>query len=126
MTHQQLHAKALEVADRHQCSVFDMIEILQELDADKTYRAYECSSLFRYSVRYLKLSEDTAVNYITIARKAVVVPALKQQLKCGAISTSNARKIASVLSVENQEDWLELARTLTSRELEREVAQVNP
>lgn len=126
MTHQQIHAKALAVAGRHQCSVSEIIDVLQELDAGKTYHTYECSSLYRYAVQYLKLSEDTAITYIAIARKSVEVPALKQQLKCGTISTSKARKICSVLSVENQEDWLELARTLTLKKLEQEVAQVNP
>ena len=123
MSHQQIHAKALAVAGRYQSSVSEVIDVLQELDEGKTFRVYECSSLYSYAIQHLKLSEDTAVSYIAIARKSVEVPALKQQLKCGAISTSKARKIVSVLSVENQEDWLVLARSLTLKNLEREVAQ---
>ena len=35
LSHQQIHAKALEVASRHQRTVSDTIDILQEVDADK-------------------------------------------------------------------------------------------
>ena len=126
MTHQQIHAKALEVFGRFKRDIYDVIEMLQVVDAHKTFQEYECTSLYDYAVKVHGLSEDVASNFITVARKAAEVPALQRELQNNSITISKARKICSVLSVENHEDWLELARTLTLRELEREVAGVNP
>ena len=55
LSHQQIHAKALEVASRHQRTVSETIDILQELDAGKTYVVYECTSLYRYAVQLVWL-----------------------------------------------------------------------
>ena len=126
MTQQQIHAKALEVADRYKKSVFELIEILQTLDAHKTFREYECSSLYDYSVKHLGLSEDVAYNYIAVARKAVEVPALKKELKDNTITISKARNIIPVLTEKNKGQWLGLASTLTSKDLQQKVAEANP
>ena len=125
MTHEQLHLKALAVADRFLGSVAEVLEILIELDAQKTFEVYECSSLFKYAVRYLKLSEDVAVSAITVARKAVLIPALRRELRDGNIPLSKARNICSVLDDTNHDHWLGLAKTLTSKQLQREVAKTN-
>ncbi len=126
MTQQQIHTKALEVAGRYQRSVSELLEILQTLDARKTFREYECTSLFQYAVKHLKLSEDVAFNFITVARKAIEVPALKQEIQAGTITVAKARKICSVLTAGNQSHWLAKATEVSTRELEREVARVNP
>ena len=115
MTHQQIHAKALEVVGRFKGNIYEVIESLQTVDAHKTFREYECTSFYDYAVGRLGLSEDIASNFITVARKAAEVPALQRELQSNSITISKARKICSVLTVENHEDWLELARTLSLR-----------
>ena len=126
MTQQQIHAKSLEVADRYKKSVFELIEILQTLDAHKTFREYECSSLYDYSIKRLGLSEDVAYNYIAVARKAIEVPALKKEIQDNRITMSKARKIIPVLTEKNKSEWLGLASTLTSKDLQQKVAEANP
>lgn len=121
-----LHQRAVEVAARYHRNEAELIAVLQELDEHRIYRHYECTSLFQYAVRYLKLSEDTALNYITVARKAREVPALKQEIERGSVTVSKVRKISSVITRENQAHWLELAKSLPQKKLEREVARVNP
>ena len=126
MIHQQIHAKALEVFGRFKGSIYEVIEMLQLVDAHKTFREYECTSLYDYAVSVHGLSEDVATNYIAVARKAAEVPALQMELQNSSISITKARKLCSVITIDNHEDWLELARTLTNSELQREVAGVNP
>ena len=126
MTQEQIHAKALEVAGRYRKSVFELIEIFQTLDAHKTFREYECTSLYDYAVKRLGLSEDVAFNFIAVARKAVEVPALKKEIQNNSITLSKARKILPVLTEKNQSEWLGLASTLTVKNLEQKVAEANP
>ena len=123
---QEIHLKALEVAGRYLKCGGEMLDILQTLDEWKTFRSYECTSLYQYAVKHLKLSEDSAFNLIAVARKAVEIPALKQELKSGSITMSKARRLCSVITPENQVKWLDFAKTVTSRVLEREVAKENP
>ncbi len=126
MTHQQIHSRALEIADRYRKCVCELIDILQLLDTRKTFREYECTSLYQYALIHLRLSENVALNYIAVARKAVEVPALKQEIKSGALTVSHARKMCSVITPANQAHWLGLGKSVTAKVLEREVAKVNP
>ncbi len=125
-THELIHARAVRVGLSYRHSISELIDCLQEVDAHKTHRAFDCTSLLQYATRHIGLSVDVALNHINVARKAIEVPALKQEIRNGALTVSKARKICSVLNVENQGQWLELARTLSTRELEREVVKVNP
>jgi hypothetical protein len=83
-------------------------------------------SLFAYVVGELGLSESVALNLITVARKSREVPELKARIAQGAITLSNARKIAPVLSAANQDEWLTKAATLSNRQLEKEVVKIRP
>jgi len=51
--------------------------------------------------------------------------ALKEEIKSGAISISKATRIASVLKPENQNHWLDLAKTLQNTN-GKQVAIANP
>jgi hypothetical protein len=84
------------------------------------------SSLFRYAVSELRLGENVALSLITVARRSLRVPALHAQLQAGALTLSNAKRVSSVITPENQAEWIERACTLSSRKLEREVARVRP
>ena len=53
---QEIHLKALEVAGRYLKCVGELLDILQTLDERKTFRSYECTSLYQYAVKHLKLS----------------------------------------------------------------------
>ncbi|MBI3543857.1 MAG: HNH endonuclease [Deltaproteobacteria bacterium] len=126
MNPSQLHLRALEIVGRYLRTEAELLDVLQEIDRSKAYRAFECPSLFVYAVRELKLSESIAYNFITVARKAVEVPALKAEIARGDLSVSTARKITPVLTARNHEHWIELAKTLPRQMLEREVARVAP
>ena len=126
MNHEQIHSRAIEIAGCYRKSVGELLDILQTLDARKTYREYECTSLFQYAVRYLNLSEDVAYNFITVARKACEVPALKQEIATGAITVAKVRKTCPILTLENQGHWLGVAKEVPTKELERQVAHANP
>jgi hypothetical protein len=83
-------------------------------------------SLFVYATKGLGLRANLTYTLITIARKAREVPALREQLEAGRMTLSNARRVASVLTVANQAEWIAKAAALSVRELEREITRVRP
>ena len=122
----EIHQKALEVAARFKRAEFDLISILQEVENLRVFIKLGYTSLFGYCVEALGLSESTASNFITVARKAREVPVLQSAIRAGTLSVTKARKIAPVLTLANQDEWVERAMTLSSRKLEEEVARVAP
>lgn len=126
MTHKEIYDRAVEVSRGYHRSQSRLIDVLQLLDVRKTYREYGCTSLYQFAVQDLKLSEDTAYSFITVARKAVTVPALKAEIALGTITVSKARRMCSVITRHNYDRWLELAKCSSVRVLEKEVARVNP
>ncbi|MBI2579805.1 MAG: HNH endonuclease [Candidatus Aenigmarchaeota archaeon] len=122
----RIHQRACEAASRHRQVEADLIEILQQVDRHRVYLVRGHSSLFLYVVKELRLSESVAYNLIAVARKAREVPELKTEIQSGAITLSNARKIAPVLNRENKAEWLAKASALSQRQLEKAVVQVRP
>ncbi|MGZ6311755.1 MAG: hypothetical protein ACXWOH_14055, partial [Bdellovibrionota bacterium] len=121
-----LHERAIQAAANFHRAEAELLSILQELDRCRGYREQGYSSLFAYSVGALKLTESVACNFINVARKSREVPELQAAIVASELSVTKARKIVPVLTLENQEEWIEKAKSLSSRELEREVARVAP
>lgn len=121
-----IHKKALEVATRFKQAEADLISVLQEVDHAKVFLMLGYTSLFNYCVQALGLSEGVAYNFVTVARKAREVPVLQSAIQNGSLSVSKARKIAPVLTLANQEEWVEKAKALSTRKIEEEVARVAP
>ncbi len=118
--------KAVSKAKDFHRSEADLIDVLQEVDSQKTFLRYGCTSLHDYCVKLLKMSDDNTYNFVKIARKSKEVPELKEALRNQEITVSKARRIASVMTKDNSEHWLELAKTLPKPQLEKEVAKVAP
>lgn len=104
----------------------EVIHALQKVDQSRSYRWAGYNSLFQYCVQSLGLTENQAYNFIAVARKANECPQLQSAIDAGEITVSKARKITPVIEKGNQELWLNHARQLSTRELERQVACHNP
>jgi hypothetical protein len=123
---ESLNARAIEIAARYHRAESELIDILRQIDDERAYMHYDCSSLFAYALKVLKLSEACASNFITVARKSKNIPALIKAIESCELSVSKARKITAVLTNANSGHWLELAKTLPRLKLEKEVAKVMP
>src|ERR1700722_13053290 len=120
-----LHQEAIQISENLIKDEFLMIEILQRIDQKKVYKYLGFKSLFQYATIALKLSESRAYTFILVSRKAANLSKFQDALRSG-LNISQAKRITSVISTENQEHWLKLAKTLNQRSLERAVAKVNP
>lgn len=63
---------------------------------------------------------------MTVARDGLKYSKLQKALSENKISVSKAKRISSVLTQSNQEEWLNHARLNSHRSLERLVASKNP
>ena len=120
------HEKAVVASQNLKASEAALIRALQEVDKYLVHRFIGYNSLFQYAVRALGLSEHQAYGFITVARKALKLPALQAAIESGEVTVSKVRKVTSVINEHNQMKWLELARTSTRLELEKAIALENP
>ncbi len=121
-----IHSRAVEISARYKKAEAELIRVLQQAEEHRVFLKLGYSSTHSYVVRELGLSESVAYNLITVSRKAREVPALLTDLESGKISLTNARRIAPVLTSSNQAEWLEKARTLSQRQLEKEIGKIRP
>jgi len=120
------HHEMVQVVEDLKKQEAKVIAKLQDIDRYFVYRYLGYNSLFTYATQALRLTEAQAYAFISVARKAAQFPVLQKAIIAGEISVSKAVRIASVLNDNNQEEWVELAKTRSKREVEKAVATVNP
>ncbi len=125
-THEEIHKDAVEVSGRYLSSEAKLISVLQEVDQNRTYLAYNESSLFAYATHKLRLSENVASTLIGIARKSVEIPELKEAIEKGEIPVSSARRLVPILTLQNSDEWLTKAKALAQKQLDFELARAFP
>jgi 5-methylcytosine-specific restriction endonuclease McrA len=121
-----IHERAVRRGQTFLVSQAELLESIIEVDQNKTYEKFGLAYLTTYCVQYMGLDGDLAGVLVRIARKSQIVPELRRALANGDVSISNAKTIASVITLQNQEEWIEKAKTLTKAKLEREVATISP
>jgi hypothetical protein len=125
----QIHSQAVDVSRRYKRSEAELIGILQKVDEQQVFLKRGYPSLFSYVTRELELAESVAYTLITVARKSKEVPELKLQIDAGAITLSNARRVAAVLASDDprgNSEWLKKAGELSNRQLEKEIVKSYP
>lgn len=121
-----IHEKALTLTQQYKKSESDLLDVIIQIRENKIYRYFECTSVFEYCVKILKLDPGLVYGFTAVAKKIKEVPELQEKISEGALNVSTAKRITSVLTPDNKNDWFEKALNLTARKLEKEVAKVNP
>jgi hypothetical protein len=121
-----VYDRSIQRAQKYLVSEAELLESIIEVDQHKLYEKFGLNYLTTYCVKHMGLDETVAGVLVRVARKSRAVPELKQAVVDGDVSISNARTIASVITRDNQAEWIEKAKTLPKHKLEREVASVSP
>jgi 5-methylcytosine-specific restriction endonuclease McrA len=119
-----LHQKIVHLASKHRFIEAELLDHLQEAEKMRLHLYRSHSSLFRYVVDELGFSDAVASNLITVARKALEVPEIKEEVRQGKLGISKLRKVCPVIDKKNQKEWIQAAKTSSSRELEMKVASL--
>ncbi len=109
---------ALEVAN--QSAVLAFAQVMQE----EHFRPLGFSSIHHYATEGLKFSHGKTMQFVRLAKDMKRLPALEQALSSGEISWTKARTVGSVATPENQNEWVERAKSVPRRELEKQADQV--
>ena len=107
---EKLDTKARTLAVEYQRTEAVLLSVLMEMKQKKVFPELNCSGIFEYCERVLKLSKAQSYYFKTVAD----------------ISLSQARRIAPVVTAENQSHWIAQAKTLPQVSLEKKVAEANP
>src|SRR5882672_1432484 len=86
-----------------------LIVHLAEFDARRLFEGAGYSSLFKYCMAVLHLSEDAVYNRIKAARAAREYPVIIDMLESGALSPTTVRLLAPRLTRENHQELLAAA-----------------
>jgi len=86
-----------------------LIVHLAEFDARRLFEGAGYSSLFKYCMAALHLSEDAVYNRIKAARAAWRYPVVIDRLGCGALTPTTVRLLAPRLTPENHQELLAAA-----------------
>lgn len=108
----------LEIKDlAHQCSLDWFGEILnRKLFLDLGY-----GSVNQYAKTELGFSQSKTGHYISLTRKLEQLPNLKKSLSNGELGYTVARVVADVASPNNEQEWVDFAKTHSRRKVEDEV-----
>ncbi len=96
MDHSKIHSQAVSAAANHRKTEIELLSALEIVWRNKTYSQFGCRSLFEYSTKHLKLSEELASIFNKLAKKFIEVPELKTQIASGEISISKGNRVCSV------------------------------
>lgn len=121
-----LHERTVSSAKEYLRCEAALLPLIDEIDLTRLYFKLNVTSTFAYCVKHLGLSEATALNFINVARRSREVPELALAVETGELGIATARKIAPILNSENHSEWIEKARTLTKKELEKELVTAAP
>jgi hypothetical protein len=121
-----LHERAMTCVKKYLASENELLEIIQEIFDTKAFRDLGYRSLHEYCVLALKLTDGQAYAFSSVLKKSREVPELKEAVQKGDLSLNAARKIVSVITSETQQSWIEKAKTLRQKDLEKEIVKTHP
>ncbi len=121
-----LDDKARSLAKHYKQSEAELFSVLVEMDTSRLFSRLGFKGIYDYCFTALKLGESQSAYFQKVVRKSQEVPELGAAIQEGKITLSQARRIVPSVTKDNPQEWIEAARTLPQRELERKVTSANP
>src|SRR5580765_539612 len=118
----ELLARIPSVVQAERVASADVVEHLMEVERRRLYLEQACSSLYTYCCERLGYTEDAALKRARVARLALRLPRVLDELRTGAIHLTGLFLLDRYLNDENAEGLLAEARGKSRRELEKLLA----
>jgi hypothetical protein len=122
----ELLARIPAIVQAERIASADVVEHLLEVERRRLYLDQACSSLYTYCRDRLRYSEDAALKRARVARLALRLPRVLDELRSGAIHLTGLFLLERYLNDENAEELLALARGASRRDLEKSIASRFP
>jgi hypothetical protein len=121
MSNNPLVAEILALcADIHRAE-FRLLELITELDGQRPWRHEAMPSCAHWLNAHCGIDLVTAREKVRIARALVELPEVRSAFRDGELSYSKVRAITRIANRQNETELVELARSQTAAEVEREV-----
>ncbi len=101
------------------------IGLLPEVNKRRLYEKKGFGSIFEFAFKLAGLSEKQVRRVLNLERKFESMPVLKAALESGAVSVNKLARVASIASVDNQEELAEVVKVLPQSSLETFVRDEN-
>jgi len=118
----ELLARIPAMVQAERIAIADVVEHLMEVERRRLYLDQACSSLYTYCQERLGYSEDAALKRARVARLALRLPRVLDELRSGAIHLTGLFLLDRYLNDENAEELLGAARGTSRRALEKMLA----
>ena len=117
----QIESRLIDAARRHHLEERNIAYWLLELDRRRLYQARGFSSTGDYAMELVGIKPRKAQYLVFIASRLEKLPTIREAFDSGELTWTKAREIVSVATPETEAEWLEKAKVLSNRDLEKEV-----
>lgn len=124
LTGSEIHERAVRSHRHLEQARWVHLFYLRQVQIQGVHTMLGYSSMRHYGEMVFGYDEKKTQEYLRVAAALESLPKTDQAFRSGEIDWSKVREVTRVAVRETEEEWLELGRMLTSRELEREVAAV--
>lgn len=107
---------------QHRQAEHTLARLLAEMDAGSLHRALGYATVGEYAAAALDLPPRHARDLLRIGRRLPTLPALDAALAAGELDWTKAREIVTVATPDTDAAWVDRARQVSCRALERDVA----
>jgi hypothetical protein len=118
---EQIEHRLVEAAKRHHLEERNIAYWLHEIDLRGLYKERGFSSMGDYAFEVAEIKPRKAQYLVFIASRLTKLPKIRAAFDSGELSWTKAREITSVATPTTEGEWLEKARLLSNRDLEKEV-----
>jgi 5-methylcytosine-specific restriction endonuclease McrA len=122
----ELVARLPELVKAEHHAVADMIEHLVEIERRRLYLSQSVSSLYRYCIERLGYDEDAALKRHRVAKLALRLPQVLDELRAGTLHLTGLFLLAKHLTEDNAAELLGEARGRSRRKIEELIARWFP
>lgn len=122
-TARELDLQLKEAVARARRAEAEVAAALLEMKERGLFRFLGYSRIQDYAEAALDLARGKTKDLIEVAMRARGLPRVRAAFESGELPWTKARQVVRIATPESEEEWLEAARTLTNRALERRVAE---
>jgi len=121
-----LHRKAIDLGKTYLTCEPMLLETIMQMAEENLFVKLGFTGPWDFLVKELHMSESQASYFQRVAQRARGIPRLKEAVLSGTLSLSQARRIVGVIDEATANEWIDAARTLKQKDLERKVASASP
>ena len=118
----EIHTALVETRRRNRQTDYECAVLLAKTKAEKLHQVLGYGSLSDYAERELDLSPRQAREWVRLGQTLPERPVLRKAFASGELGWTAAREVLRVASAENEAEWVQRAKELTSRNLEQLVS----